>query len=132
MHKGIIRLLLLLLLLLPLYHQAGLWCTCLRATLRWLLPCTRPLACISPGRQKNNMLLPLLVCTGGTVVHMSSGYAALVAALYLGPAMKSSQHDDMFEVKEPANVPYVVLGTALLFFGWFGVSGERCVTCDIH
>jgi ammonia channel protein AmtB len=28
----------------------------------------------------------------------------------------------MFEVKEPANVPYVVLGTALLFFGWFGVS----------
>jgi Amt family ammonium transporter len=53
---------------------------------------------------------------------MSSGYAALVAAMYLGPAMKGSQHNDMFEMKEPANVPYVVLGTALLFFGWFGVS----------
>jgi Amt family ammonium transporter len=53
---------------------------------------------------------------------MSSGYAALVAAIYLGPSMKASQHDDMFEMKEPANVPYVVLGTALLFFGWFGVS----------
>jgi ammonia channel protein AmtB len=29
----------------------------------------------------------------------------------------------MLEVEEPANVPCVVLGTALLFFGWFGVSG---------
>jgi ammonia channel protein AmtB len=72
---------------------------------------------------QTQLLLLLLLLPGGTVVHMSSGYAALVAALYLGPAMKGSQHDDMFEVKEPANVPYVVLGTALLFFGWFGVSG---------
>jgi Amt family ammonium transporter len=63
---------------------------------------------------------------------MSSGYAALVAAIYLGPAMRGSQHDDMFEVKEPANVPYVVLGTALLFFGWFGVSAGRQLCNMLH
>uniref|UniRef100_A0A383V2C3 Ammonium transporter n=1 Tax=Tetradesmus obliquus TaxID=3088 RepID=A0A383V2C3_TETOB len=59
---------------------------------------------------------------GGTVVHMSSGYAALIAALYLGPSRSAAAHSDMFEMKEPANVPYVVLGTALLFFGWFGFN----------
>jgi Amt family ammonium transporter len=53
---------------------------------------------------------------GGTVVHMSSGYAALVGSLFLGPSVANP------EPKEPANVPYVILGTALLWFGWFGFN----------
>ena len=51
---------------------------------------------------------------GGTVVHMSAGFAALAGAVYLGKR-KQLTHD-------PANVPYVILGTALLWFGWFGFN----------
>lgn len=62
---------------------------------------------------------------GGTVVHMSSGYAALVAAVYLGRTLKIPVEDDsglFSSIKEPANVPIVMLGTALLWFGWFGFN----------
>lgn len=54
---------------------------------------------------------------------MSSGYAAVVGALFLGPSLK----DTSGVPKEPANVPFVILGTTLLWFGWFGFnagSGE--------
>jgi Amt family ammonium transporter len=51
---------------------------------------------------------------GGTVVHMSAGFAALAGAVYLGKRQDVT-HD-------PANVPYVILGTALLWFGWFGFN----------
>ena len=51
---------------------------------------------------------------GGTVVHMSAGFAALAGAVYLGKRREMT-HD-------PANVPYVILGTALLWFGWFGFN----------
>ncbi len=51
---------------------------------------------------------------GGTVVHMSAGWAALASALYLGKR-KEQQHT-------PARVSYVILGTGLLWFGWFGFN----------
>jgi len=54
---------------------------------------------------------------GGTVVHISSGVAALVAALYLGKRIRAES-----ERFEPHNVTYVVLGGALLWFGWFGFN----------
>jgi len=54
---------------------------------------------------------------GGTVVHVSSGVAALVAALYLGRRIRTES-----ERFEPHNVTYVVLGGALLWFGWFGFN----------
>lgn len=53
---------------------------------------------------------------GGTVVHMSAGFAALAGALMLGP-----RHDQQ-ESHTPANVPFVLLGTGLLWFGWFGFN----------
>ena len=55
---------------------------------------------------------------GGTVVHMSAGTAALVGALVLGRRkvhLASEPH-------VPANVPFVLLGTGMLWFGWFGFN----------
>lgn len=51
---------------------------------------------------------------GGTVVHMSAGFAALAGAVFLG------KRKTAFE--SHANVPYVILGTGLLWFGWFGFN----------
>ena len=55
---------------------------------------------------------------GGTVVHISSGVAALVAALVLGPRVK--RESDRFE---PHDVRLTVIGAGLLWFGWFGFNG---------
>jgi Amt family ammonium transporter len=55
---------------------------------------------------------------GGTVVHMSAGIAALAGALYLGP-----RHQDLASGEHMAsNIPYVLLGTGMLWFGWFGFN----------
>ena len=51
---------------------------------------------------------------GGTVVHMTAGWAALAGAIFLGRRK--------VQVSNPAQVPYVLLGTALLWFGWFGFN----------
>jgi Amt family ammonium transporter len=51
---------------------------------------------------------------GGTVVHMSAGLAALAGALFLGKRKKI--------IEKPANIPFVILGTGLLWFGWFGFN----------
>ena len=54
---------------------------------------------------------------GGAVVHINSGVAALAAALFLGRRLKYG-----VEPMEPHNIPFVVLGAALLWFGWFGFN----------
>ena len=51
---------------------------------------------------------------GGTVVHMSAGWAALAGAMFLGK--RKSQKVN------PARITYVLLGTGLLWFGWFGFN----------
>jgi Amt family ammonium transporter len=55
---------------------------------------------------------------GGTVVHISAGCAALAGALVL---KRRKVHIDKEEIP-PANVPYVLIGTGLLWFGWFGFN----------
>lgn len=54
---------------------------------------------------------------GGTVVHINAGVAALVAALVLG-----ARKDYGRQAILPHNVPFVLLGAALLWFGWFGFN----------
>ena len=54
---------------------------------------------------------------GGTVVHISAGVGALVAALVI---KKRIGYGD--EEMAPHNIPFVVLGTAFLWFGWFGFN----------
>lgn len=55
---------------------------------------------------------------GGTVVHISAGCAALAGALVL---KRRQVHIDNKEIP-PANIPYVLIGTGLLWFGWFGFN----------
>jgi Amt family ammonium transporter len=61
--------------------------------------------------------LGVLDYAGGTVVHVNAASAALVAALVLRP-----RKDYGRQALLPHNVPYVLLGAALLWFGWFGFN----------
>ena len=62
---------------------------------------------------------------GGTVVHISSGVAALVAALVLGPRVK--RESDRFE---PHDVRLTVIGAGILWFGWFGFNGGSALAAN--
>ncbi len=53
---------------------------------------------------------------GGTVVHMSAGFAALAGAIFLG------KRKDYGKEFKPANIPFVLLGAGMLWFGWFGFN----------
>lgn len=56
---------------------------------------------------------------GGTVVHISAGMAALAGAIVLKPRIRT--------VSAPAGIPYVLIGTGLLWFGWFGFNAGSAV-----
>lgn len=59
---------------------------------------------------------------GGTVVHMSAGFAALAGVIVLGKR-KNSEHI-------PTNIPFVLLGTGLLWFGWFGFNAGSALAAN--
>lgn len=63
---------------------------------------------------------------GGTVVHMSAGFAAIAGALVLGhrKTRENGQHGS------PANIPYIILGTGLLWFGWFGFNAGSALAAN--
>ncbi len=60
---------------------------------------------------------------GGTVVHITAGCAALAGAMVL---KRRKSHVENKEIP-PANVPYVLIGTGLLWFGWFGFNAGSAV-----
>jgi len=62
---------------------------------------------------------------GGTVVHISSGFSALALALLVGKRMGYGEYQ-----MEPHNVPMTLLGTALLWFGWFGFNAGSALAAD--
>jgi ammonium transporter, Amt family len=62
---------------------------------------------------------------GGAVVHVNAGIAALVAASMLGP-----RKDYGRQAMLPHNVPFVLLGTGLLWFGWFGFNGGSALASN--
>jgi Amt family ammonium transporter len=63
---------------------------------------------------------------GGTVVHMSAGFAALAGALSLGRRRVHIAKERHI----PANIPYVLLGTGLLWFGWFGFNAGSAMAAN--
>ena len=66
--------------------------------------------------------LGVLDFAGGTVVHMSAGWAALASALYLKRRNEPAHN--------PARITYVLLGTGLLWFGWFGFNAGSAFHAD--
>lgn len=64
---------------------------------------------------------------GGTVVHISAGMAALAGAMFLG---RRKVHVENGHVSTPVNIPYVLLGTGLLWFGWFGFNAGSALAAD--
>src|SRR6266536_824932 len=63
---------------------------------------------------------------GGTVVHMSAGFAALAGAMVLG---RRTAHKNG-EPHTPANIPFVILGTGMLWFGWFGFNAGSALSAS--
>jgi len=62
---------------------------------------------------------------GGTVVHINAGIAALVTAIVLGKRNNLEKN-----IPTPHNMPFVVLGTALLWFGWFGFNAGSALAAN--
>lgn len=65
---------------------------------------------------------------GGTVVHISAGFAALAGALLLGRRKAHVRQ----EQQQAIHVPYVILGTGLLWFGWFGFNAGSALAADAN
>jgi Amt family ammonium transporter len=70
--------------------------------------------------------LGVLDFAGGTVVHMSAGFAALAGAMVLG---RRNAHRNG-EAHTPANIPFVILGTGMLWFGWFGFNAGSALAAS--
>jgi Amt family ammonium transporter len=62
---------------------------------------------------------------GGTVVHINAGIAGLVTALLIGKRKGYNGH-----VTPPHNVPFIVLGAGLLWFGWFGFNSASALAAN--
>ena len=69
--------------------------------------------------------LGVLDYAGGTVVHINAGIAAPIAALLVG-----SRKDFGRQAVLPHNVPFVLLGTSLLYFGWFGFNSGSALAAN--
>jgi Amt family ammonium transporter len=70
--------------------------------------------------------LGVLDFAGGLVVHVSAGLSAVAAALMIGRRKDAKEAAS----QRPNNIPYVILGAALLWFGWFGFNGGSALKAD--
>ncbi|MBO6573561.1 ammonium transporter [bacterium] len=63
---------------------------------------------------------------GGTVIHVNAGVAGLVLSYLVG---KRKEHS-LEEVRKPSSIKFMILGSALLWFGWFGFNGGSQLAAD--
>jgi Amt family ammonium transporter len=93
-------------------------------TILWSILVYSPLAhwVWAPGGWLRN--LGALDFAGGTVVHISSGVSALVAAVLIGKRWSNGDR------LEPHDVPMTVLGAGLLWFGWFGFNAGSALAAN--
>jgi Amt family ammonium transporter len=63
-----------------------------------------------------------LICRRNCGTHMSAGWAALAGAMFLGKRKTKKSN--------PARITYVLLGTGLLWFGWFGFNAGSALAAN--
>ena len=71
-------------------------------------------------------LIGTLDFAGGIVIHAAAGLSALAAALVIGRRQSMENHEEM----KPSNIPYVILGASILWFGWFGFNAGSALAAD--
>jgi len=88
-----------------------------------------PIACWTWNPQGWTFKMGTLDFAGGGPVHMSSGTAALAYSIWLG---KRRGYGTEKLAYRPHNVSHVVLGTAFLWFGWFGFNGGSALAANLR
>lgn len=88
-----------------------------------------PIACWTWNANGWSFVLGGLDFAGGTPVHISSGMAGLAISIYLG---KRRGYGTERLAYKPHNTTYVVLGTILLWFGWFGFNGGSALSANLR
>jgi len=88
-----------------------------------------PIACWAWNPNGWSAKLGGLDFAGGTPVHISSGTAALAISIYLG---KRRGYGTERLAYKPHNTSYVVLGTVMLWFGWFGFNGGSALSANLR
>lgn len=88
-----------------------------------------PIACWTWNPKGWSFVMGGLDFAGGTPVHISSGTAALAISIYLG---KRKGYGTESLAYKPQNSTYVVLGTVLLWFGWFGFNGGSALSANLR
>jgi len=88
-----------------------------------------PIACWTWNPSGWSAVLGGLDFAGGTPVHISSGTAGLAISMYLG---KRRGYGTERMAYKPQNTSYVILGTVLLWFGWFGFNGGSAFSANLR
>jgi len=88
-----------------------------------------PIACWTWNEKGWSHKLGVLDFAGGTVVHISSGSAALASSIVLGPRLGFGTPQLAYR---PQNTTYVVLGTIFMWFGWFGFNGGSALSANLR
>jgi len=88
-----------------------------------------PIACWTWNSNGWSFKMGGLDFAGGTPVHISSGTAALAISIYLG---KRRGYGTERLAYKPHNTSYVVVGTVLLWFGWFGFNGGSALSANLR
>lgn len=94
-------------------------------TVLWSLIVYYPLAHMIWGTGGFLRNLGVLDFAGGNVVHISSGVSGLIACLVLGKRKKTG-----LSTPAPHNIPFVLLGAGILWFGWFGFNAGSALSAN--
>ncbi|MCH5211920.1 MAG: ammonium transporter [Oscillospiraceae bacterium] len=92
----------------------------------WLFLVYFPMAHMVWGKGFIDAKLHAIDFAGGNVVHISSGITALILCLLVGPRKGFRKGKNFL----PHNIPFIVLGAALLWFGWFGFNGGSALAAN--